>query len=80
MKLPRDVDGLKLAKRLARLDYQILHQTGSHLICRTQRKGEHTEPIPRHRPLKIGTLASILRRVAAHEGITVEALLKLLDL
>ena len=80
MKLPRDLDGKTRADRLGRLDYRILHQAGSHLICRTQRKGEHAEPIPRHTPVKVGTLGSILRRIAAHEGISVPQLLKLLGL
>jgi predicted RNA binding protein YcfA (HicA-like mRNA interferase family) len=34
MKLPRDVSGADLAKRLGRLGYEITRQTGSHMICR----------------------------------------------
>lgn len=80
MKLPRDLDGQVLSERLGRLGYEVLHQTGSHLICRTQENGSHTEVVPRHKPIKVGTLASILRRVAKHHGLELEALLKLLDL
>jgi len=36
--------------------------------------GEHHEVIPNHSPIKIGTLKSILRNVAAHHRITVAAL------
>jgi len=36
--------------------------------------------IPYHEPIKTGTLASILKRVAAHHRMTVERLLEILDL
>ena len=80
VKLPRNLDGKALVRALYKLDYQAVHQTGSHLICRTQRNGQHTEPIPLHSPLKVGTLHSILKRVAIHEGVDLPELLRLLDL
>ena len=46
----------------------------------TQRDGENHEVIPYHDPIKTGTLASILKRVAAHHRISVDDLLKMLDL
>jgi predicted RNA binding protein YcfA (HicA-like mRNA interferase family) len=36
MKLPRDITGIELAKRLEILGYQITRQTGSHLRLTTQ--------------------------------------------
>lgn len=69
-----------LAGRLTRLGYKASHQTGSHIIVRTAEFGEHTEVIPAHKPLKIGTLGSILKRVAAHHGITIFELLAILEL
>jgi len=80
MKLPRDVSGIELAHKLRRLGYQPLHQSGDHLKCRTERDGRHTEPIPLHRALKVGTLAGILRRIAAHHHLDVETLIKMLEL
>lgn len=41
MKLPRDLDGRKLAAALAVLGYQVTRQTGSYLRLTTQRNGEH---------------------------------------
>jgi hypothetical protein len=38
------------------------------------------EVIPYHHPIKTGTLAGILKRIAAHHGLTVEELLQKLDL
>ena len=37
--------------------------------------GEHSETIPNHYPLKIGTLNKILKNIAEHFGITKEELL-----
>lgn len=66
MKLPRDLAGLKLAKRLEVLGYRITRQTGSHLRLTTEQQGEHHLTIPRHDPLKLGTLASIVNSIAQH--------------
>jgi hypothetical protein len=38
-------------------------------------QGEHHITIPRHDPLKLGTLAAILAGIAAHHGITRDELL-----
>jgi hypothetical protein len=46
----------------------------------TQRDGENHEVIPYHDPIKTGTLASIVKRIAVHHGMTVDELLELLDL
>jgi hypothetical protein len=46
----------------------------------TQRDGENHEVIPAHQPIKTGTLASILKRVATHHHLTVEELMGLLRL
>ena len=42
--------------------------------------GEHHEVIPDHNPIKIKTLSSILKSVAAHHDLTVDELLEMLDL
>jgi predicted RNA binding protein YcfA (HicA-like mRNA interferase family) len=66
MKLPRDVDGPSLVKALTVLGYLPTRQKGSHIRITTQRDGENHEVIPYHHPIKTGTLASILKRIAAH--------------
>lgn len=70
MKLPRDVSGNELAKALRVLDYEVTRQTGSHYRVTTTQGGEHHVTIPRHDPLRIGTLAAILDNVAEHFGIS----------
>lgn len=76
MKLPRDFSGMQLAKALAKRGYSISHQTGSHLRLTTHLEGEHHVTIPNHSELRIGTLHSILREVAAHAGLSRDELLK----
>jgi len=76
MKLPRDVSGADLAKRLVRLGYQVTRQTGSHLRLTTSERGQHHITIPSHDPLKVGTLAGILGDVAAHFGVSRDELIQ----
>ena len=80
MRLPRDVDGAQLARALNVLGYQVTRQKGSHIRVTTQRDGENHEVIPAHQPIKTGTLASILKRIAAHHRITMEELIEMLCL
>lgn len=55
-----------LAKALSKLGYSVTRQTGSHMRLTTMEHGEHHITIPRHHPLRVGTLAGILGEVAAH--------------
>lgn len=80
MKLPRDIDGLRLVKALRVLGYDASRQTGSHIRVTTQRDGENHEVIPFHRPIKTGTPSSILKHISAHHGMSVEEPLEMLDL
>ncbi|MCA1978069.1 MAG: type II toxin-antitoxin system HicA family toxin [Thiobacillus sp.] len=75
MKIPRDLTGTDLVKRLAKLGYATTRQTGSHLRLTSRVRGEHHLTIPLHDPLKLGTLAAILSVVATHHGITRDELL-----
>lgn len=69
MKLPRDLSGETLARRLERLGYRVTRQTGSHLRLSLE-NGEHHLTIPAHQPLRVGTLAAILAEVARHHGLS----------
>jgi predicted RNA binding protein YcfA (HicA-like mRNA interferase family) len=67
MRLPRDLGGDELAGLVTKYGYHVIRQTGSHLRLTSALKGtEHFITIPRHRPLKVGTLNSILKDVAAY--------------
>ncbi|MCU0551509.1 MAG: type II toxin-antitoxin system HicA family toxin [Leptolyngbya sp. Prado105] len=75
MKLPRDLSGSELAKLLERFDYNLNHQTGSHIRLTTERNGEHHITIPAHNPLKIGTLSAILKAVSEHMNLSRDELI-----
>lgn len=74
MRIPRDVTGLELIQLLKPYGYEIVRQTGSHIRIQTHQQGEHSETIPRHNPIKIGTLNNILKNIAAHFGVTKDEL------
>ena len=76
MKIPRDLTGKDLIKKLKKFDYVITRQSGSHIRLSTLIDGEHHITIPNHDPLKIGTLSSILNDVASHLKIGKEELLQ----
>jgi predicted RNA binding protein YcfA (HicA-like mRNA interferase family) len=72
------MDPKTLIQALKVLGYEPARQTGSHIRITTQRDGEHHEVIPNHKPIKVGTLQSILSSIAKHHKITVEELLRYL--
>jgi predicted RNA binding protein YcfA (HicA-like mRNA interferase family) len=64
VKLPRDLTGAELAAALARVGYIPTRQTGSHVRLTLEGEPEHHVTIPAPKPLKVGTLTSILAEVA----------------
>ncbi len=78
MKIPRDISGNELARRLDRLGYRTTRQTGSHIRLTTNERGENHITIPTHDPLKVGTFAAILREIGRHHDLDRDALLKTL--
>ena len=70
MKVPRDLSGAELVKVLCRdWDYRQVHQEGSHLILETETPRHQRISVPNHNVLRLGTLNSVLRAVAAHKGV-----------
>jgi len=70
MKVPRDLSGIQLIKKLERLGYQVTRQTGSHIRLSCNTPSQHHITIPNHNPLRLGTLNSILGDIAAHLKIS----------
>lgn len=58
------------------LGYVQDRQRGSHIRVTTQLDGEHNEVVPRHHPIKIGTLSSILKSLGVHHKLTVEEVVR----
>jgi predicted RNA binding protein YcfA (HicA-like mRNA interferase family) len=80
VKIPRDCKGAELVRALRRLGYETQRQTGSHIQVTTHRRGEHHVSVPNHRPLKVGLLHGVLKDVAEHHGMTVEELVRELEI
>ncbi len=76
MRLPRDLSGTELADLLKRYGYRVTRQTGSHLRLTTDQGGQHHVTIPRHTPLRLGTLATIVTEVASHLRFSREQIFK----
>jgi predicted RNA binding protein YcfA (HicA-like mRNA interferase family) len=76
MRLPRDLTGDELIRRLQRLGYTPTRQSGSHVrLTARDDRGEHHLTVPRHDPLRMGTLAAILAAVADRQGVSRDELL-----
>lgn len=72
-KLP-SLSGNQLCKALAKVGYEIDHQTGSHIILRNEMPPHRRLTVPNHREIAKGTLRAILRQA----GISDDELLALL--
>ena len=69
MRLPRDLSGRELIRRLKRYGYEPTRQVGSHIRLQSNfRAHAHLITIPDHSSLRIGTLNSILSDVADYIG------------
>lgn len=70
MRLPRDISGADLARRLEKLGYRVTRQTGSHMRLTFAQSPEHHVTVPAHDSLRVGTLAGILQAVAERLGLS----------
>ena len=76
MRIPRDLGGEELARLLKPYGYEVTRQVGSHMRLTTQQAGEHHVTIPRHKPLRVGTLNSVLKDVAEHLKLSRDELIE----
>jgi len=75
MRLPRNLSGVELIQKLARLGYKPTRQTGSHVRLSCSEPSQHHITVPQHEALRIGTLSAIVADVAAHKKLTREELI-----
>ncbi len=81
MKLPRDVSYAALERALNKaFGYAVTRQVGSHRRLTTSINGTHHLTIPAHTPVKLGTFRSIIREVSSHHRLTIEEVLRTLNL
>lgn len=73
MKIPRDLYGVDLAKKLDHYGYVVTRQSGSHMRLSRRINGlQQHLTIPAHKPLRVGTLRQILKDVATQVGCSLE--------
>jgi predicted RNA binding protein YcfA (HicA-like mRNA interferase family) len=65
------VSGADVVRTLERLGFVVARQKGSHIVMR---KGSAGCVVPKHRELKIGTLAGLLKQAGISQEAFVEAL------
>lgn len=76
MRLPRDISGDNLIKKLAKYGFQVTRQTGSHVrLTRTAEDCEFHLTIPMHNPLRVGTLNHILKDLSIQLKLEKEKLI-----
>jgi len=77
VRIPKDIYGRDFANHLIRRwDFREVRQTGSHIILKTETPTGRTLSVPAHKPLKPGTLKSLLEDTANHKSVSVEAILQ----
>ncbi len=75
-KLPRDVDGQRLANVLcSRFGYAVRAQAGSHILLQHGVAGGHLS-VPNHKPVRVGTFANILSDFEQQTGVSRDELLR----
>ena len=77
----KNTSGQQLVKALEKQGYVVTRQKGSHTrLTLSGKNGDKHLTIPAHKPLKLGTISSVLKEVSEHLEITKEALIVLLEL
>jgi predicted RNA binding protein YcfA (HicA-like mRNA interferase family) len=80
VKIPRDLNGADLAKRLAAYGYSITRQSGSHMrLSRQDAGGQQHLTIPAHKPMRVGTLRQILKDVSSQTGDSLEEVIQTIE-
>lgn len=78
MRLPHDLSGADLIRRLAKLGYQPTRLLGGHVRLNAPATGGHAHDVTlsSREPMRIGVLAAILCRIAEARGLTRDDVLK----
>jgi len=78
MKIPRNLSGREVVQVLVKkMQYNIVHQRGSHIVLETEIPSHQRIVIPDHKYIRIGTLNALINKVAKHKGIDKDELITL---
>lgn len=73
-RLPRNLSGNELIRKLGVYGYEATRRSSSHVrLTRTTANEQHHVTVPTHRSLRVGTLNRILSDVADHLGKSKDA-------
>ncbi len=76
-RIPRNLSGTELARKLGAYAYQVTRQTGSHVrLTRDESGSVQHLTLPRHSALRVGTLNRVLGEVAVELDTTKAALIR----
>ena len=79
MRLPRNISADDLIKALHRYGYRVTRQTGSHVrLTRSTEDKEFHLTIPKHNPLRLGTLNNILKDLSVQLELEKHELIEVL--
>jgi len=78
VRMPRNLSGVQIATLLRRrYAYNFVRQRGSHMrLASTVMGYEHHISVPRHNPVRVGTLDEILGQVSEYLGIGQDELMQ----
>jgi predicted RNA binding protein YcfA (HicA-like mRNA interferase family) len=80
IKLPRNLDSNDFIKILKHLNYNKVHQKGSHIkFSKIINGSKQSITIPNHKPLKVGTLSSIIKQICQQNNFNKDYLIKLIN-
>ncbi len=68
------ISGIAAVKAFCKLDYEVDHQTGSHIILRQRKYPFRRLTVPNHKELSKGTLRGLIKQA----GLTIEEFVDLL--
>ena len=79
MKLPRDICGEQILKKLEKIGYEKTKQTGNHIkLTKKFDIGEHHITIPNHNLIKVGTLNSIVKNLSENLKLSKDQIFNIL--
>lgn len=76
MRLPRDLSGEDIVRRLEKHGYRVVRRRSNHIRLVQPGPPEHHVTVPAHPSVKVGTLSAILAAVAEHLHVTKDHVLE----
>jgi predicted RNA binding protein YcfA (HicA-like mRNA interferase family) len=77
-KIPRNLDSNDFIKLLKYLNYNFVHQRGSHIkFSKTINDSKFSISLPNHKPLKVGTLSAIINQICIQNNMQKDEIIRI---